>query len=41
MSEPKYVDPRTLRPGPIRHKSLPPDLLGQIMAVYDVIGMYI
>ena len=41
MSEPKYVDPRTLRPGPIRHRSLPPDLLGQIRAVYDVIGEYI
>ena len=38
MSEPEYVDPRELRPGPIRHESLPPDLLGQIRAVYDVIG---
>jgi hypothetical protein len=38
MNEPQYVDPRTLRPGPIRHESLPPDLLGQIKAVYDVIG---
>jgi hypothetical protein len=41
MSEPKYVDPRTLRPGPIRHESLPPELLGQIRAVYDVIGLYL
>ena len=41
MNEPKYVDPRTLRLGPIRHKSLPPDLLGQIRAVYDVIGRYV
>ena len=41
MSEPEYVDPRTLRPGPIRHESLPPDLLGQIRAVFDVIGPYI
>jgi hypothetical protein len=41
MSEPQYVDPRTLRPGPIRHESLPPDLLGQIRAVYDVIGPYL
>src|SRR5215472_2835133 len=41
MSEPEYVDPRTLRPGPIRHESLPPDLLGQIRAVYDVIGPHI
>ena len=41
MSAPQYVDPRELRPGPIRHASLPPDLLGQIRAVYDVIGPYI
>src|SRR6516162_10271846 len=41
MSEPEYVDPRELRPGPIRHESLPPDLLGQIRAVYDVIGPYV
>jgi hypothetical protein len=41
MNEPEYVDPRTLRLGPIRHKSLPPDLLGQIRAVYDVIGPYV
>ena len=41
MSEPEYVDPRTLRPGPIRHESLPPDLLGLIKAVYDVIGPHI
>ena len=41
MNEPQYVDPRTLRLGPIRHKSLPPELLGQIRAVYDVIGPYL
>jgi hypothetical protein len=41
MSEPEYVDSRTLRPGPIRHESLPPDLLGQIRAVYDVVGPYV
>jgi hypothetical protein len=41
MGEPKFVDPRELRPGPIRHESLPPDLLGQIRAVYQVIGPHI
>ena len=41
MSEPQYVDPRELRPGPIRHESLPPDLLEQIKAVYEVIGRYV
>src|SRR5260370_18960366 len=39
--EPELVDPRKLRPGPIRHGSLPPELLGKISAVFDVIGPYI
>ena len=41
MSEPKEVDPRTLRPGPIRNESLPPELLNRIKAVFDLIGPYI
>jgi hypothetical protein len=41
MSEPEYVDPRKLRPGPIRHESLPPELLDQIRAVFERIGPYI
>lgn len=41
MNEPEYVDPKQLRPGPIRNESLPPELLDQIKAVYDVIGPYI
>src|ERR1043166_9093960 len=41
MSEPERVDPKKLRPGPIRHGSLPPELLERIKAVYDVIGPYI
>ncbi len=41
MSEPEYIDPKQLRPGPIRHESLPPELLDQIKAVYAVIGPYI
>ncbi len=40
MSEPEYVDPKHLRPGPIRHEALPPELLGQIQAVFDLIGPY-
>jgi hypothetical protein len=40
MSEPEKVDPRKLRPGPIRNESLPPELLEQIKAVFDVIGRY-
>jgi hypothetical protein len=41
MSEPEHVDPKTLRSGPIRNESLPPELLDQIKAVFDVIGPYI
>ena len=41
MSEPENVDPRQLRPGPIRHESLPPELLEQIEAVFGVIGPYL
>jgi hypothetical protein len=41
MSKPKYIDPSQLRPGPIRHESLPPELLDQIRAVFEVIGPYI
>lgn len=41
MSEPQFIDPSKLRPGPIRNESLPPELLKQIKAVFDVIGPYI
>lgn len=41
MNEPEFIDPSKLRPGPIRNESLPPELLEQIEAVFDVIGPYI
>jgi hypothetical protein len=41
MKEPEYVDPKELRPGPIRQESLPPDLLELIRSAYDVIGPYL
>jgi hypothetical protein len=41
MNESEFVDPSKLRPGPIRHEALPPKLLEQIKAVYDVIGGYL
>jgi hypothetical protein len=41
MSEHEYVDPRPLRPGPIRHESLPRKLLEQIKAVHGQIGSYL
>jgi hypothetical protein len=40
MSEPEHIDPKRLRPGPIRNESLPPELLDQIKAVFEVIGPY-
>ena len=41
MNEPEYIDPKQLRPGPIRNESLPAELLGRIKAVFDVIGPYL
>jgi hypothetical protein len=41
MNEPEYVNPKKLRPGPIRHESLPPELLAQIKAIFDVIGPFV
>jgi hypothetical protein len=41
MSEPERIDPKRLRPGPIRHGSLPPELLERIKAVFDLIGPYV
>lgn len=40
MSKRKRNDPKKIRPGPIRNKSLPPKMLEQIKAIYDVIGPY-
>jgi hypothetical protein len=41
MSKPEFIDPSKLRPGPIRKESLPPELLDQIRAVFEVIGPFI
>jgi hypothetical protein len=41
MSEPEFVDPRQLQPGPIRNQSLSPELLETIQAVFEVIGPYL
>src|SRR5947209_1892363 len=41
MAKPEYVDPRKLVSGPIRHETLPPQLLETVAAVYDVIGQYL
>jgi len=37
----EHIDPSQLRPGPIRHASLPPELLDTIQAVYEVVGPYL
>lgn len=36
-----YIDPSQLRPGPIRHASLPPELLEPIRAVYEIVGPFL
>jgi hypothetical protein len=41
MNKPENIDPRKLRPGPIRNETLPPELLDKIKAVFDLIGPYI
>ena len=41
MTEPEHIDPNQIRPGPIRHKSLPPKLLKIIRSVYEVVGPYL
>lgn len=41
MTDPESIDPSRLRPGPIRHDSLPHELLEQIRAVYEVLGPFL
>jgi hypothetical protein len=41
MTDPEPIDPRDVRPGPIRHESLSTALLEQIRAVYEVIGPFL
>lgn len=39
--DPESIDPNKLRPGPIQHETLPPDLLELVRAVYEVVGPYL
>jgi hypothetical protein len=41
MTDPEHIDPKQIRPGPIRHKSLSPELIEHVRAVYDVVGSYL
>jgi hypothetical protein len=39
--DPEPVELSKLKPGPIRHESLPPELVEHVHAIYDVIGPYV
>ena len=39
MTDP--IDPNDLQSGPIRHESLPPDLLEHIRSIYEIVGPYL
>jgi hypothetical protein len=41
MTEPESVEPSRLIVGPIRHRTLPPELLERIEAVYEILGPYL
>ena len=41
MTDPEPIDPREVGRGPIRHDSLPPELLEQIGAVHEVFGPFL
>ena len=41
MTDPEHIDLNELKPGPIRHETLPPELLEQVRAVYDLMGTYL
>jgi hypothetical protein len=39
--EPSRIEAKKVRPGPIRNKSLSPELLERIEAIYGVLGRYL
>ena len=41
MTDPEHIDPSQVRPGPPRHKSLPPNLLKIVQSMHEVIGPYL
>jgi hypothetical protein len=41
MTDSEHIDPRTLNPGPIRHETLPPELLEEVSIVYKVVGPFL
>lgn len=40
MPNPEPIDPKDLRPGPIRHETLPAELLEQDQSIFEIIGPY-
>lgn len=41
MPNPEFIDPSEIQPGPIRHESLPPQLVELISSIYKLIGPYL
>ena len=41
MTDPDYIDTSRLRPGPIRHETLSPELLEEIRIVYKVVRAFL
>lgn len=39
--ERRYIDPRQIEPGPIRHETLPDEVLAMAEEVFQIIGPYI
>lgn len=40
LPDPEPIDPNDLRPGPIRHETLPPELLEQVQSIFEIVGPY-
>jgi hypothetical protein len=41
MTNPEPIDPKDLRPGPIRHESLSDELLKHVQSIYNIVGPYL
>ena len=41
MTDPEPIDPKNIRPGPIRHESLSDELLKHVQSIYNIVGPYL
>jgi hypothetical protein len=41
MTDPEPIDPKNIRPGPIRHESLSDELLEQVRSIFEIVGPYL